>query len=100
MHFIQVRYLVSLTKILLLSFLRKLNPLKLLIFGLLVYVMCLDHFQSNRLQLIMPAIISEFQSIFIPIVYEFIHFLQHKMSGKKSYMSIKSDMNKPYNRVE
>ena len=64
---------------------------------------------ANRLKLILPSIITENQSAFIPghlisdnilIAFEFMHYLKHKNEGKESYMSIKLDMSKAFDRVE
>ena len=64
---------------------------------------------ANRLKLLLPSIISENQSAFIPgrlisdnvlIAFEFMHYLNQKNEGKESYMSIKLDMSKAFDRVE
>ena len=64
---------------------------------------------ANRLKLILPSIITENQSAFIPgrlisdnilIAFDFMHYLNHKNEGKESYMSIKLDMSKAFDRVE
>lgn len=64
---------------------------------------------ANNLKMLLPLIISESQSAFVPrrhifdnilIAYELIHFLLRKIRGKKGFMSIKLDMSKAYNRVE
>ena len=64
---------------------------------------------TNRLKLILPEIISQNQSAFVPgrmisdntiVAHELIHFLQRKRRGKKAYAAIKLDMSKAYDRVE
>ena len=64
---------------------------------------------ANKLKLLLPSIISENQSAFIPgclisdnvlIAFEFMHYLNHKNEGKESFMSIKLDMSKAFDRVE
>ncbi|CAM8980230.1 unnamed protein product [Rhodiola kirilowii] len=63
----------------------------------------------NRLQLILPEIISPAQSAFIKgrlitdnflIAHEIAHFIRNTRNGNKSYGSLKLDMSKAYDRVE
>ncbi|KAL6572729.1 hypothetical protein OROMI_013687 [Orobanche minor] len=64
---------------------------------------------ANRLQSILPLIISEAQSAFvlgrlitdnILIAHDTHHFLNHRKSGSKGLMSIKLDMPKAFDRLE
>ena len=63
----------------------------------------------NRMQERMGEIITENQSAFLAgrqiqdnilVAQEVFHFLKMKKRGKKSYMAMKVDMNKAYDRVE
>ena len=63
----------------------------------------------NRMQERMGEIITENQSAFLAgrqiqdnilVAREVFHFLKMKKRGKKSYMAMKVDMNKAYDRVE
>ena len=65
--------------------------------------------QANRLRPILPSIITENQSAFIPdhlisdnvlVAFEFMHYLNHKVEAMDNYMSIKLDMSKTFDRVE
>jgi hypothetical protein len=64
---------------------------------------------ANQLKGILPRIISKHQSAFVPgrlisdnvlVAYEALHTMATRMKGKKSYMAIKVDMSKAYDRVE
>ncbi|OMO58928.1 reverse transcriptase [Corchorus capsularis] len=64
---------------------------------------------ANRLQLVLPNIISQNQSAFVPdrmifdnaiIAFETTHFMSNKRTGRKSHMALKLDLSKAYDRVE
>ncbi|XP_059449559.1 uncharacterized protein LOC132180675 [Corylus avellana] len=68
-----------------------------------------DEVLANRLKLILPMIISQNQSAFIPgrlvldntlAAYETLHTMYCRMWGNVGYMAIKLDMNKAYDQVE
>ena len=61
------------------------------------------------MKIIHPQIISENQSAFISerlitdnllVAFELMHYLDHKKQGKESFMTVKLDMSKAYDRVE
>ena len=63
----------------------------------------------NRLQRILPQIISDSQSAFLPshlitdnvvVAYELMHTMRSKWKGKVGYLAMKLDMSKTYDRVE
>jgi hypothetical protein len=64
---------------------------------------------ANRLKSVLPDIISENHSAFVPgqiitgnalVAFEVMHYLQQKRMGKDTYMAFKLDMSKAYDRVE
>ena len=64
---------------------------------------------ANRLKSNLPHIIMENQSTFtsdrlisdnVLVAFELMHYLKHKKKRKDSFMSIKLDMSKAFDRVE
>uniref|UniRef100_A0A2N9G7B6 Reverse transcriptase domain-containing protein n=1 Tax=Fagus sylvatica TaxID=28930 RepID=A0A2N9G7B6_FAGSY len=64
---------------------------------------------ANRLKILLPTIVSESQSAFIPgrlitdnilVAFETLHHMQHQKTGKLGSMALKLDMSKAYDRVE
>lgn len=64
---------------------------------------------ANRLKIILPDVIFEAQSAFVPnhlindntiVAYELLHKLCNRMKGKEGHMAIKLNISKAYDRVE
>ena len=64
---------------------------------------------ANRLKHVLPKVISEARSTFVPnqliidnttIAYELLHKMRNKSKGKVGQMTVKLDINKAYDCVE
>lgn len=64
---------------------------------------------ANRLKLVLPEIISDYQSAFVPdrlitdnflLAHEISYFIRTRKTKKSGFLSLKTDMSKAYDRVE
>ena len=69
----------------------------------------LSKVMANRLKRVLPNVISEAQSAFVPnclimdnttVAYELLHRMRNKRRGKVGQMVVKLDVSKVYDRVE
>ena len=64
---------------------------------------------ANRIKPILPNVISDAQSAFIPdrlisdnttVAFEMLHRMRNRRKGKTGHMAVKLDISKAYDRVE
>ncbi|XP_024007904.1 uncharacterized protein LOC112083915 [Eutrema salsugineum] len=74
-----------------------------------VYYKIVAKILTKRLQTILPHLISETQSAFVPnraisdnvlITHETLHYLRTSEAKKRCFMAVKTDMSKAYDRIE
>ncbi|KAL9680177.1 hypothetical protein QQ045_018055 [Rhodiola kirilowii] len=74
-----------------------------------VFVKIITKILANLLRIVLPVVVSEAQSAFIPgrqisdnilLAHEVLHFIKTRRKQKKGYFSLKLDMSKAYDRIE
>uniref|UniRef100_A0A803QCK5 Reverse transcriptase domain-containing protein n=1 Tax=Cannabis sativa TaxID=3483 RepID=A0A803QCK5_CANSA len=73
------------------------------------YQKCWSTVLANRFKDVLPMVISNHQSVFLPgrlisdnimVAFEIMHYLKRKRVGKEGFMAIKLNMSKAYDQVE